>query len=202
MKQLVQGYGIHRQDDLVFLHEQDGARCLTPGLAALESPFEVIKVPRQRCPHILPEPAAGQVLHSIRLVRVMMPTPKNRARLYWVDPSHTSLVFEIAQQMVDRPFDPAVCLWHAIFNPVRTLTPKLTLTNCIPLVVAGYKPRDFTELRRLCELPRTRSLVAVGYPRPPNSIDITPQEPIPDLDWRSVAAAHLHDFIKRVTCHV
>jgi hypothetical protein len=199
MKQLVQGYGIHRQDDLVFLHEGDGARCLTPGLADLDSPFEVIRVPRQRCPHILPPPALGE-LERARLVRVMVPTPKRR--LYWVDPAQGQSVFEMAQHMVGRPHDPPVVFWNSMFNPLRTLTPKLTLTNCLPLVIAGYQVRDFMDLMRLCELPRTRAIVVVGQPKPPRALDITPPTPVtprsPDA-WRALAAAHLHDFIQRVT---
>lgn len=200
MTQLVQGYGLHRQDDLVWLHEGDGARCLTPGLEGLESPFTVIKLPRQRCPHVLPRPEEGP-LPVDRLAEILSPKPNDR--LYWAPPSHGPTVFAMSEYFSQHPSEPAVYSWTRYLTSIRALAPKLQLTNCIPMVVAGYIPRDFQDVVELSRLPRTRALVLVGYPKIPEAIDlsqVTLNSYEPD-ELRRMSAAYLHLWLMRIIRH-
>jgi hypothetical protein len=180
-------FGLHIDDDLVFLHQQGQEVCLTPGLAGLKSPF--LSPKRLRCPHRI-EPKAGEVG---RAPSPFDPVPDGGA--YWVPggPFRKADMTRLAQMSgptqgvgIIRPF----WAWS-----VKDLMPELNLTNIAPLIITSYEAQHLRPIGRLLELPRIRTLIFCGDVQPAG----TEIAPIPEIDGdpRAAGAAALHEFVQR-----
>jgi len=186
---IVQHWGLHVDGDLVFLHEQDRTRCMTPGLEGLESPFVVET--RGKCPHaLLPwddsvvpvEPPSG-------LARVLGPIPDGGA--YWAPPAARPLL-KVSHDLCCL-FRPASFTPWA--TPLRRLAPELTLTNLAPLVIFDYEPKDLTQLLHLLDAPRIRTVVLCGPIRPAGveEVDFTTEMP----PGRALLQHHINQIIRK-----
>jgi hypothetical protein len=174
-------FGLHIDGDLLFLHQQDEARCLTPGLAGLPSPYSSPK--RARCPHRI-EPKAGEVGHA---PSPFDPVPDGGA--YWVrgDVRRAAQLCAPTQGTgVIRP------LWAW---SVKDLLSELHLTNIAPLILTAYEGSHLRSIARLLELPRVRTLIFCGDLQPAGAEAAS----IPEIegDPRAAGAAVLWDFVQR-----
>lgn len=179
-------FGLYRDDNLVFLHEQKGGRCLNPGLANLPSPFTVGK-PSAPCPHTLPAPAEGYVPDE-PLVRAMGPI--QTADVFQTERANAQLLGAMIQMV--GPIRP---LFYGFFGTrMKDLLAELTCTNAAPMIMVGIEARHFGELSRLMSLPRTRNLIIVSDLRV-TGVPVLPRPAETDLDWRAVGAAQLWEFV-------
>lgn len=184
-------YGLYADDDLIFLHQQDGGVCLTPGLSGLESPFEA-PLKRVRCPHNI-APAPGALPPFNPLIDVLSPIPNGGA--FWTPQKNWPLVRDAAQ--MSAPVAQIIMpIWA---TDVADLVPQLTLTNIAPLILVGYEAKHFKKINQLMQLPRVRTLLFCGALRPPGAIEVngTCDDTI---DWRAAGAAvlqqHVYDLIE------
>lgn len=176
-------FGLHIDDDLVFLHQQGQEVCLTPGLAGLKSPFESPK--RLRCPHRI-EPKAGEVG---RALSPFDPVPDGGA--YWVPGSRIGDVRMRAQLCA-----PVQTILFPMWAwGISDLIPHLNLTNIAPLILAAYEAQHLRAIARLLELPRIRTLIFCGDLQPAGT-EITT---IPEIegDPHAAGAAVLWDFVQK-----
>jgi hypothetical protein len=176
-------FGLHIDDDLVFLHQQGHEVCLTPGLAGLKSPFESPK--RLRCPHKI-EPKAGEVG---RAPSPFDPVPDGGA--YWVPSDRIADVRRLAQ--MSSPAQVLFCPFWAV--DVRHTMSDLNVTNLAPMIFTAYEAKHLRPIGRLLELPRIRTLIFCGDLQPAGTEIAT----IPEIegDPRAAGAAALHDFVRR-----
>ena len=67
------------------------------------------------------------------------------------------------------------------------LVGELTLTNIQPIFLTGVEPRNYIQLQRLLELPRTRTLIVHGKHNRPGLVQMElPTRAVPTLagaDW-------------------
>ena len=195
-KQLVQGYGLHYEGSLVFLHEAAGSQCLNPKLGALESPFEV-RAPRGlNCPHCyLGAPPPADEIPQDPMIEAMSPVPGDG--LYWIDPKHEPWIWRLSAMTMGAETN--VMVWWRLRKPrLDRLAPYLELTNAAPLCVIGYDVGDFQDLDRLISLPRCRKLVVSGRPRLPGATVLgEPAIELLNLDYRALGVRILNDHVAR-----
>lgn len=185
-------YGLIVEDDLVWLRQQNGTVCLTPGLEGLERPSTSSAPPaRYRCPHTLtPEP--GEFPRLKGLARVLRPVPDGGA-YYCSTPTGGIVPFLKMSASVERIIFPT---WAV---PISSLIPQLTLTNLAPLVIPDCEPKNFIALQRLLSLPRTRTIICLGAAQPPMTTRLEMEtEPRRNVDWEKVGAAILHDHVVKI----
>lgn len=180
-------YGLIVEDDLVWLRQQQGTVCLTPGLEGLERPSSAPPA-RLRCPHnIVPEPRPSPRLKG--LAGVLRPVPDGGA--YYCDArvSDISEMLKMSAQ-VERTIFPA---WAV---PIQNLIPQLTLTNLAPMVIPDCEAKNLIALQRLLSLPRTRTVICLGPMQPPltTKLELIKYK---ITDWRAAGAAILHEHVVR-----
>ena len=186
-------YGLHRQDNLVFLHEQGGGRCLSPGLAGLESPFRVQGRHWLPCPHRLGSPEPGPIVEH-PLVRAM--GPDQAGGLFYVRPEHINWLWRLAEMTpgTERIVEP---IW-TVKNPrVRRLEPRLTLTNAAPLVLVDLAPADLVDMETLAQLPRLRNLIVCGPIKLAAATVLEPEGLDWNHDWPAEGRRQLHHLIRK-----
>lgn len=187
------GYGLHRHENFVFLHEQDGGRCLMPRLAGLSSPFEVENRWWLPCPHRFGEPEPGPAL-AHAFVRTM--SPAQTGGLYHVRPADVRWLWRLSAmiggaQRVVEPFG-------FVKRPrARRAAQLLTLTNAAPQCFIDIEPSDYVDLETLAQLPRTRNLILCGPIKLPGAIPLNPDGLDWDHDWAAEGRRQLHAFIRR-----
>lgn len=187
------GYGLHRHENFVFLHERGVARCLNPRLEGLESPFQVSVPHWLRCPHRLGPAEPGPVLDH-PFVRAM--GPDQDGGLYHVRQEHQPWLWRLAAMTptTDRFIEP----YLGIRKPrVRRVAPLLTLTNAAPLGIVEILPGDLVELETLAALPRTRNLILCSPIRLPGSTLLDPEGLDWNHDWPAEGRRQLYAFIRR-----
>lgn len=190
----VDHYGLHRQDNLVFLHEDSGAgRCLNRGLEKLKSPFRVRTGSRLACPHRLLDPQSGPIVDH-PFVRAM--GPEQEGRVFHVDPKHSSWIWRLSALCPGtlRHVEP---YWTIGLPKLPRLAAQLRLTNAAPLALIDMVPGDFGDAEALASLPRTRNLILSGPLKVPGSEILDPEGLDWNHDWRAEGARWLHHFIRR-----
>lgn len=197
---LVQCYGLHQQPDdtLVFLEEEDGGRCLTPGLGQLPSPFEVMSHRRLRCPHEFGEPLDEPALDH-PFVRAM--GPDQTGGLFFVPEEDAVWIHRLARMTPARETI-VETVW---FQPIQTIGhrvgPRLLLTNAAPLCLVEAAYRDFARIELLTHYPRLRNLVLSGGLAPPGAVTLSPEGLDPNHDWATEGRRQLHATIQRRSSH-
>ncbi|GJE78141.1 hypothetical protein [Methylorubrum suomiense] len=189
----VSHFGFHLHDNLPWLHEQAGGRCLVPALQELESPLEV-SVPRGlRCPHRLQPPEMGPVLDH-PLVRAM--GPDQDGGLFHVYPVHANWLWRLSAMTpgLERTVEPAWCLSRP---PSRWVARRLGLTNVAPLAIVDLSSGDFVEMERMAEVPRTRNLILSGPLRVPGAVVLEPDGLDWNHDWSVEGRRQLYNRIRR-----
>lgn len=185
-----QHFGLHTDGDLVFLHQQGGGRCVTPGLEGLPAPWKVKRYDRIQCPHDL-TPAPGKAPARRGLVKVLAPVPDGG--VYWAP---VAAMDNVAKAIVmSSPINQIV--FPAWGVGIGTLVPQLSLTNIAPLIITDTYPRNLRAVTRLLRLPRVRTILFVGDLRPPEAtpVDWT----LPSVsDWKKAGAALLHQYVQQV----
>lgn len=186
-------YGLHRQDEFLFLHEQDGGRCISPGYGRLDSPFEV-RVPHWlRCPHRLGTPEPGPTLDH-PFVRAM--GPDQEGRLFHVRPVDSLWLWRLATMTPtqERFVEP----WPVLRTPrIKRIQPKLMLTNIAPVVITDTGPGDLLDMEILAAMPRTRNLIISGPLRPPGAETLDPAGLPLEHDWPAEGRRQLYHLIRR-----
>ena len=189
------GYGLHRHDGLVFLHERAVARCLNARLEGLTSPFEVSVPYWLPCPHRLGPPEPGPALDH-PFVRAM--GPDQVGDLFHVRPADMAWVWRLSR-MTPSP-ESFVQPFVGLRRPrIRRVAPLLTLTNAAPLVLIDLAPGDLVEAEAFAQLPRTRNLILSGPIKLPGATLLDPAGLDPDHDWPAEGRRQLHAFIRRRT---
>lgn len=184
----VEHYGFHQDGNLVYLLEQNSARCLTPGLSALPSPFELVRRDKLPCPHMLRDPAPGSIVRH-PLVKAMAPVPSKGAA-FWLPSVHRPAVLALTQMTRVTGFVP----W-TMTNPIQKLAAQLMLTNAAPLVITGYEPRDYLTLETLLTLPRIRTVILCGPLRVQGAAPIRPLKRLKH-DWPAIGAAMTERYVR------
>lgn len=182
-------YGLIVEDDLVWLRQQNGTVCLTPGLEGLERPSNSTPPPaRGRCPHDI-TPAPGPIPRLKGLARVLRPIPDGGA--YYCPTTVGKITgFLRMSASVERLIFPT---WAV---PVVNLIPQLTLTNLAPLVIPDCESRNLIALQRLLSLPRTRTIICLGATQPPMTTRLELEiKSDRKTDWSQMGAAILHDHV-------
>lgn len=195
---IVDHFGLHRQDNLVFLHEsKSGGRCLSPGLARMASPF-IVSRPAYgpRCPHLLGEPEEGPI-HKHPLVRAF--APGQERGFFYVDPIDVSWLWRLAE-MCPGPERIVEPYWMVSAPVKRKLGIRLTLTNAVPLVLIEWSAKDFADIQDLASLPRYRNLIVSGPIKPPGAVPLTPKKLGWNHDWAAEGRRQLWHFIRKGTC--
>lgn len=186
-------FGLHRHDNLVFLHEQEGGRCLTPGLLGLESPIEVAPPHRLRCPHRLGPPEPGPILDH-PFVRAM--GPDQEGGLFHVRPEHANWLWRLSLMTpgLERNVEPYWC----VSKPRTTwVARRLGLTNVAPQVIIELTAGDLVEMERLSEVPRTRNLILSGPLKVPRAVLLDPTGLDWNHDWPAEGRRQLYHLIRR-----
>lgn len=188
-------YGLHRQDEFLFLHEQDGGRCVTPGYARLESPFKVRPRHWLPCPHRLEQPEPGEMLWH-PLVNAM--SPAQEGGFFYVRDVHANWLWRLSAMTPggERVVEP---YWGLKMPRVRRLAPKLTLTNVAPLVLVDLTPADLVDIETLSRLPRTRNFIVCGPLKPPGAQLLDPEGLDWNHDWSAEGRRQLYHLIRRST---
>jgi len=186
-------YGLHRQDEFLFLHEQDGGRCVSPGFARLDTPFDV-RVPHWlRCPHRLGQPEPGVALDH-PFVRAM--GPDQAGRLFHVRPADALWLSRLAAMAptTERFVEP----WPALRTPrIKRVQPKLELTNVVPLVITDTGPGDLVDMETLAGMPRLRNLIISGPLKLPGAELLEPAGLDWNHDWAAEGRRQLYHLIRR-----
>jgi hypothetical protein len=190
----VDRFGLHRQDNLVFLHEQDRkGRCLSPGLAKLKSPFKV-RVPHWLyCPHAFEAPEEGPALDH-PLVRAM--GPDQEAGIFHLPAVHQNWLWRLSALTPggERTVEP----WFTLKTPrMRRVDPKLTITNAAPLVILDWGPADFNDMERLAAMPRTRNVIFSGPVKVPGTTVLDPAGLDWNHDWLTESRRQLYHLIRK-----
>lgn len=187
-------YGLHRQDNLVFLHEQDRkGRCLSPGLAKLKSPFSLKITGWRKCPHAFPAPEEGAILDH-PLVRAM--GPAQDGGLYFLPAVHREWVHTLS--LLTPGGAPTVEPWWSVKWPQMQRTAiKLGMTNAAPLVITEWQPRDFGAMETLAAQPRIRNLILCGPIRLPGTTLLDPEGLDPKHDWAAEGRRQLYHLIRK-----
>ncbi len=180
-------YGLHTDGDLVFLHQQEGSVCLTPGLGALPSPFAAPPRRGPRCPHHI-TPSPGELPPSDPVIDVLRPVPNGGA--YWAPLQDRPLVFEAAKMC--SPSSPTIFPMWA--HSATDLIPQLNLTNIAPLILVSAEAKHLRSIAKLLELPRVRTILFCGVLRPPGTTPLKGGE-LPNINWRAAGAAALHAHV-------
>lgn len=186
-------FGLHRHDNLLYLQEQGGGRCLTPGLDGLESPIEVSPGRGLRCPHQLGNPEPGPVLDH-PFVRAM--GPHQEAGLFHVRPEHVNWLWRLSVMTpgLDRNVEPYWCLP----KPRQTwIARRLNLTNVAPQAIIELTPAELVEMERVSELPRTRNLILSGPLKVPRAVLLDPTGLDWNHDWAAEGRRQLYRLIRR-----
>ncbi|GBU16825.1 MULTISPECIES: hypothetical protein [Methylobacterium] len=186
-------YGIHRQDEFLFLHEQDGGRCLSPGYGRLDSPFDV-RVPHWlRCPHRLCPPEIGPVLDH-PFARAM--GPDQEARLFYVRAADVHWIWRLSAMTptLHRFVEPYTVLRRP---RISRLAPKLLLTNVAPVAITDTEPGDLVELETLAAMPRLRNLIVCGPLKLPGAEVLDPAGLPMNHDWAAEGRRQLYHLIRR-----
>lgn len=186
-------YGLHRQDNLLFLHEQDGGRCVSPGLGRLDSPFSIPTRWWLRCPHRLDEPEPGEILDH-PLVRAM--SPDQEGGFFYVRDVHANWLWRLSAMTPgsERVVEP---YWTVKRPRIRRVEPKLVLTNVAPLAFVDIEPADTLDIETLGRLPRLRNLVVCGPIKPPDATLLDPEGLDWNHDWAAEGRRQLHHLIRR-----
>lgn len=186
-------YGLHRQDEFAFLHEQGGGRCLTPGYSRLESPFTVRGRHWLPCPHRLGPPEPGPILDH-PLVRAM--SPDQEGGFFFLRDTNANWLWRLSAMTpgTDRVVEP---YWVIKPPRVRRLEPKLTLTNAAPMALIDLSPRDLVDIETLAGLPRLRNLVVCGPIKPRDATLLDPEGLDWNHDWAAEGRRQLHHLIRR-----
>ena len=186
---IVHHYGIHRQDDLIFLHEAGGGVCLTPGLERLTSPFEVVTT--RFCPHDYARGGDRAEIPDHPIVHKLGPAADGGA--YWVPPEASS-VLRYAHQICS-PNRPVFFIPWA--DPIRSLTRDLNCTNAAPLIIVDYALKDVDDIVRLLSIPRVRTIILCSRFRVPGvqELPFTPFD-ADAIAWPNVGLSLLDAHIR------
>jgi hypothetical protein len=184
-------FGLHVDDDLVFLHQQDGGVCLTPGLSELESPYEA-PPPKVKCPHAI-KPAPGPLPPLNPLIDALSPVPDGGA--YWARPELLPIIRDAYQMSWPTSVSSYLPIWA---NPLAGLVSHLSVTNLTPLILIGYEPRHLRRIIQLLELPRIRTILFCGPMKPPGTVEVTTDPITETIDWRAAGAAVLHQHVQTI----
>jgi hypothetical protein len=191
----VENYGLHQDGNLVFLLEHRKARCLTPGLSALPSPFEVVREDRTICPHTLYEPAPAELPADLHpLIEALAPVPSSGGA-FWVPPDQSPAIQRM-RTMVGGPQTRTFVPW-GLRDPLQKLFSQLNLTNAAPLIITSYEPRDFVMLETLLGLPRIRTVVLCGALKLPGTEQLPAYSGPLDLNWPSIGAAMTERYVQQ-----
>ena len=192
-------YGLHWQDEFAFLHEKGSSICLTPGFPDLPSPFEVVR-PRTAtpCPHELfvgpGEPDVRVPSHP--LVHAMAPVPHPNPVAYYIDASARGVV-EFLTTMSGLVGVPTIQPWA---TKLKTVTPRLTVSNISPVVITSYDFKDLPDIRHLMDQRRTRPIILCGIFQPPNTVPI-PTDGLEKLrvaqPWRAIGQTILRRWVTK-----
>lgn len=191
---IVDHFGLHWQDNICFLHEQGRTgRCLSPGLARMESPFTVRAPHWLRCPHSLGEPEPGPILDH-PLVRAM--GPAQEGRLFCIEAVHVSWLWRLSEMCPgpERKIEP---YWVARPPRQRRLAPMLNLTNVAPLGIIEWSAADFADVEALAALPRRRNLIVCGPLKLPGATLLDPAGLDWDHDWPAEGRRQLWHLIRK-----
>lgn len=187
----VRHFGLHRHDNMAFLHQQEGGTCVTPGLEGLESPLVVRTANWQvTCPHRLGEPEAGEVIDH-PFVRAM--SPAQEGGLFHVYPQDVPWLWRLAK-MTPGPEVPVMPLWMAT---KRWIPNQLRLTNLAPLCIIELAARDYALMERLARGPRLRNLIFSGPLKLPEATVLEPTGLPLDHDWPAEGRRQLYHLIRR-----
>lgn len=188
------GYGLHRHDNLVFLHERAGARCLNARLEGLTSPFQIVAPRWLICPHQLGQPEPGPILDH-PFVRAM--SPDQDGGLYHVRPQDQAWLYRLVRMTpsTGRIIESLLGLRRP---KAQRVVPLLTLTNAAPQVLTDLEPSDLVEMETLAALPRSRNLILSGPIKLPGATLLTPEGLDPDHDWAAEGRRQLHHLVRRV----
>lgn len=187
------GYGLHRHDNLVFLHERGVARCLNARLEGLESPFQVRVSHWLQCPHRLGPPEPGPALDH-PFVRAM--GPDQDGGLYHVRPRDAAWLWRLAP-MTSTSAAIIKPIWEIRRPRLQRLAPLLTLTNAAPLVIVDLEPRDHVDIETIAARPRSRNLILSGPIKLPGATLLDPEGLDIAHDWPAEGRRQLHAFIRR-----
>ena len=175
----VQHFGLHwAEGGIPFLHEQAGGKCLWD--LDLASPFRTSLL-RRSCPHNIaaqsPEP--GELPQGIDVL-----APRVNGGAFFV-PNLTTAHQKAAEFLTSaiRPISFAVWAMR-----MTDLVGELTLTNIQPIFLTGVEPRNYIQLQRLLELPRTRTLIVHGKHNRPGLVQMELPPVHPDPSWPRLGA--------------
>lgn len=185
----VQHWGLHVSGDLIFLHEQRVSACLTPGLAGLESPFQVRTA--QPCPHnLLPFLGdAEPVAPPGELARVLAPIPDGGA--YWVPSSARTNVLSLSE-LCHPARSIAATPWTQRIN---LLAVELHKTNLAPLIFYDYEVKHVDKIARLLALPRVRTILLCGPAKPSAATAIDPSGEI--ASGPGMLKHHINELVRK-----
>lgn len=190
----VDRFGIHMQDNLIFLHEQGGGRCLNPGLAGLDSPFQVkLRAPHwDRCPHQLPDLIQGRGFNH-PLVRAM--GANQAGDVFWVRPADAHWIWKLST-MTGAAQRNVAPYWSQRRPNLERLRDAIQLTDVAPLCLIDIEVSHLDEIERLMQLPRTRNLVLSGPVRLPGT-QLLNSVGLPDhMVWSDEGGRQLYERIR------
>ncbi len=187
-------FGLHRHDNMVFLHQQTGGRCVTPGLDGLDSPL-IVQTARRfaRCPHNFTETEEGPLVDHPMAVAM---GPIQAGLVFYLPLEHERWAWRLSH-MIPSVTPIMVPFWT--ISPPRDIwaANQLGLTNLAPLVLADTATRDIGEITRIARAPRVRNLIVSGPMPLPGAIPLDPTGLPEDHDWAAEGRRQLHRLITR-----